>query len=751
MRKRIVVVIITFVLLLCSCGKQAMDRPTEGNAQTISEQETTDEEEIRWMLQEIMLPDADATLADFIPENGDSQEMIYSMVGDTIYRIVMLQKEEMETIGICIQKLEPPYTAWENAPIYRDEWIDNEYCYAKQVALGQDGIIHILLEGIIDENNRNYYMAEWSENGVYTTKQISDEYFTDEFQSNIKNSYVDAENSTYFVTGEGVQYFDKEFSEKKEWLDTGYIWQIAENATAKGKVYLCGSSIDGGFCIWTTEGKTPLISSEDISMDSTDKVVFVNETDGFLCNVDGIWQFSMKDGQIENCLSFCEHGYTVEKVCGVTVKEDATLLMMVMVDGGYVLLKKVEDKSFQDKVELEFATTLVSPFLQEAVVDFNKQSEDCYIVLREPKEGEAFIDFQTRIQTEVSSGEGPALLSDDVLDINTIAKKGFLRNVAEDFRSQKEQMLENIRVVGEIENESYAIPYSFGVNTLVTSADIVGEKESWTSEEMIQYVKASGAKSAISCYEGAEFFSLLTIYAGNGEGVVDWESGKSYFNNEKVVSLLRFAEEYGDMGTCEDQGIRIAEGEALATCISISCLREPQIMEALFQGKKVYIGFPVEKEESSHILFSNSLSINQSCEYPEGAVAFIKYLLSEEMQDKLAKEACESVRGSSGFPVYSKALDNMFLYAEEKQEADFEEEASLVNYGGYEYIEKPLSVESLKKVREFLLSAKPVAKNADNISNIICEETPAYFSGEKSGQEVCDIIQNRVQLYLDEM
>ena len=37
------------------------------------------------------------------------------------------------------------------------------------------------------------------------------------------------------------------------------------------------------------------------------------------------------------------------------------------------------------------------------------------------------------------------------------------------------------------------------------------------------------------------------------------------------------------------------------------------------------------------------------------------------------------------------------------------------------------------------------------IQKIIDEEVSAYFQGEKEIQEVCEIIQNRVQLYLDEL
>lgn len=36
------------------------------------------------------------------------------------------------------------------------------------------------------------------------------------------------------------------------------------------------------------------------------------------------------------------------------------------------------------------------------------------------------------------------------------------------------------------------------------------------------------------------------------------------------------------------------------------------------------------------------------------------------------------------------------------------------------------------------------------ISDIFTEELPAFYAGDKSAEEVADIIQSRVQLYLDE-
>lgn len=743
MRKKVIIVITMLSFLFTACGRQVTERQPEQKEETVSEQDMT--EKIKWSLQEIELPDADAALADMISKGGKSpSEQVCGMVGETIYRIVTLYGFGLDIVGTCIQRLEPPYMSWENTPILNSEWTDSSYCYVRAVALGQDGSVHMLLK-----DNENYYMARWMEETGFVVDLISDEYLSEEFLSGIAAFYVDGDNTSYFATSGGLEYFDAEFSEKKQSKSSDYIWQITENAAAEETVYLCGSSIDGRFRIWTIADKEPIFSSEDVFMSFTDKVVFANETEGFLCNTDGIWTFELENKQMEERITFREQGYTVSKVCGATIKADGTLMMLVVIDGEHVLLKSVEDKGWQDKVELELATLVPTPFLQEAIIDFNKNSDSCHINLRVPAEGEEYSDFKTRIQAEISSGGGPALFTNYVVDLTTGVEKGILRNLTEDFAEKKDEMLENVRAIGEVNGECYAIPYSFGVNTLVISADMVGEKESWNYEEMMQCVQSGEAEAVVSCYEGAALFDVLTMYANAEGGLVDWENKKSYLNSERALSLLNFAREYGDMGDWSDRGLRIVEGEVLTILTSMVSLDEAQSMEALFQGKEVYIGFPVENRENGNIVWGDTIAINQACEYQEEAVAFIRYLLEEETQNKLAKDAYGNTLGSSGFPVHVNALENMFLYAEEQQE-DSHESTIIVNYGGYEYEKKALTADSLEKLQKLLYNAKPAASNTSAISDIIWEETPAYFSGEKSGKEVLDIVQNRAQLYLDE-
>ena len=49
-----------------------------------------------------------------------------------------------------------------------------------------------------------------------------------------------------------------------------------------------------------------------------------------------------------------------------------------------------------------------------------------------------------------------------------------------------------------------------------------------------------------------------------------------------------------------------------------------------------------------------------------------------------------------------------------------------------------------------LLNGAVAGRENYSVTDIITEEAAAYFAGQKSAKEVAEIIQNRVQNYLDE-
>ena len=62
----------------------------------------------------------------------------------------------------------------------------------------------------------------------------------------------------------------------------------------------------------------------------------------------------------------------------------------------------------------------------------------------------------------------------------------------------------------------------------------------------------------------------------------------------------------------------------------------------------------------------------------------------------------------------------------------------------------PLTQEQVNEVVDFISSVKRTSFNNQEVINIISEETAAFYSGQKSVDDVVNIIQKRVQIYVSD-
>ena len=169
-----------------------------------------------------------------------------------------------------------------------------------------------------------------------------------------------------------------------------------------------------------------------------------------------------------------------------------------------------------------------------------------------------------------------------------------------------------------------------------------------------------------------------------------------------------------------------------------------QIATAVFQKREVYIGFPTEDGGSGHLIYGDSFAVNQACSDVDGAVEFLKYLLSEEVQKEMAEEASKD---HSGFPVQREALEQFFDYLREEDEKP----EGLSYIGEFAYQQVALTDKDIDRLREMFLTARPMGTKSQKLMSVIEEELDGYSSGSRTAKEVLDVVQNRAQLYLDEI
>lgn len=110
----------------------------------------------------------------------------------------------------------------------------------------------------------------------------------------------------------------------------------------------------------------------------------------------------------------------------------------------------------------------------------------------------------------------------------------------------------------------------------------------------------------------------------------------------------------------------------------------------------------------------------------------------------------EIISLSKGLPVTKSGFERVAQKAKMSHvEGD---EASMISASG-DVISYPLlstSEEEVAYIEDIISKVDPLP-NYSEIEAIICEETQYYWNGNKTVDEVTEVIQNRVQLYLNEM
>lgn len=101
---------------------------------------------------------------------------------------------------------------------------------------------------------------------------------------------------------------------------------------------------------------------------------------------------------------------------------------------------------------------------------------------------------------------------------------------------------------------------------------------------------------------------------------------------------------------------------------------------------------------------------------------------------------------ATGFPVRNSAMEQVYRSLQEEEDLE-----TVYTSNGLQYRLAPLSEESIQRLRELSESARPMGDKANQMFAIVGEEVSDFRSEGKTAEQVLDVVNNRAQLYLNEM
>lgn len=586
----------------------------------------------------------------------------------------------------------------------------------------------------------NSFLAAYSKEGKLLFRKDFDESLSKALQNNmIYKLALDGEGNIYALSSACLYLFDK---------DGKYQGEVECHGKGYCSMESCGEEVYVTYR--KSEGNETEIAKVQFAYKNlTDERELLG--DGMLWKGQGNTLLTRDGGALYSCdlaqekvvklFDFAAHDVVGSEMQTVAQKESGEPLLVC-----WKLLDQsspVELLSFREAKEGEetgdgkqVVTVLsVSPFMEEIfgdiIVDFNKQSKD-YKVVFETIEitGIQMADLYACTNTRLMAKESADLLyMFDYEEMEIYQSQGFLEELTPfieksdklDMGDLDERVLQCLRIDGGL----YGMSRSLSITTMFGRQSELGEQTGWTVEEMLVWLKEHpGAKAE----EGlSKEYILEMILKGDLSSYIEEESRKADFAGDKFAILLTEINElhtdeapyYDDMEGLYDTDNAVLSELHMGSFSEITGWRED-----LYGDKLVYRGYPTAMGEPKYIISMNCLSILSKSKCKEGAYAFIEYLLME------------TNNRSDGFWTHKD------LYIETQE--------NLVK----QYATAELDKEELEKrvaaLEEMMDSAVADTMENQTIRTMIIEEAKVYFAGDRTLEDTCRIIQNRVQLYLDE-
>lgn len=407
------------------------------------------------------------------------------------------------------------------------------------------------------------------------------------------------------------------------------------------------------------------------------------------------------------------------------------------------------------KTEITYGTMSLDWDLKKLIIDFNKSNEKYRIVVKEYGT-EDYQTGRTQFNADITTGNCPDMIDLMSGNYTLYANKGILEDLypyMEKSGLKKADYLENVLEAYEVDGKLYAVIPEFYVSTTMAKQSVVGNLNGWTLSEMLDFVEQNDPENIFDYGDRSSIF-YYCIY-NNIDEFVDWENGKCSFDGPDFIRVLEFAAKFPnaeEINWSEREGTysKLQANKILLLQSSVSSVQNYQMYKGLFDEDIAFVGYPNNEREGNLIQPSGGcVGISSKSKNKDGAWEFLQTMIGKEHQ--------ENMKDSWGFPIMISALEKKFEedmtpdYYEDENGEQVENMKTSWGYDDFNIDIYAATQEEIDAVWALLKSADKISGSVDEqLTNIITEETEAFFKGQKSAADTAAVIQNRIQIYVNE-
>lgn len=357
---------------------------------------------------------------------------------------------------------------------------------------------------------------------------------------------------------------------------------------------------------------------------------------------------------------------------------------------------------------------------------------------------------------DVSRKQGADIYYMEYLDLVSLAEKGVIEELTPYFECsdvvKKENMIKSVLRAGSVgEGMYYVIPRFKPTIYLVEKG--YTDNGVWSIGDYLELAEKY-PDGMLSEQVTNPKNMLLNDVKMAIDNYIDWETRTCNFTDEEFVQLLERLKSYSTKSYSGMKGYTVAEQlhqkYILTKMVNLSwfpyMVEYKDMRDSLLEYCEI-AGMPNDGEQLKYSMIYNEIyGINAGSENKEVAWAFLEYMLSEDYQASLQN----MYGGDNSFPARRDVLEESL-----NAEIGAVPEKEFFHINSYTREKESGISEFTEEDKQIILNIvehcyTSFAVNTGEIYNIIKEEVAYYFEGNKSAEEVAQIIQNRLSLYLME-
>ena len=399
----------------------------------------------------------------------------------------------------------------------------------------------------------------------------------------------------------------------------------------------------------------------------------------------------------------------------------------------------------------------ITDTVNDAVLKFNETNKDCFIEItdkyRTADAGNELyagnsndevrdielnenMEMSTRLAMDIINGEGPDIIMNSSM-LGQLNSSSYLVDLSTYFSDlDPDKYFTNIVDGAKVDGKLYQMPVCYLIEGICTDKANAGASGvGFTTKEYEKFLYDDLNGKDIIFAGQAHYFAM--VFDSMKDKFI--KEGKADFTGPEFAELAEFVKKNVQEKAGDDYG----ENSEIAVYGNFRGMIDYFHQLSNIRGDFVILGLPSSDGRGPMFRSYISAAVSAQSENVEASVEFIKILLSDETQEALALQ--------ENYVLNKAALKKAGMAAADHfNDPYYDDIYGRDNNGQLKENRYRFSKDDIDLLEDIILSCSGMHSEDQAVSIILIEEMPAYFTGQKSLDDVIKIAQDRAQKVLDE-